>query len=110
MQGTQEGTVSAENIGVATDSFTERMRERMPAHATWRRSTTAPALSRPANDAMWDEMRARLRTYQIEKSARTETLWRQAWELLIQPAGPRTVIAIVTGGLLLLAALAGLVR
>lgn len=102
--------MSADNAGVAADNFTERMRERMPAHATWRRSTNAPALSRPANDAMWDEMRSRLRNYQVEKVSTREAPWRQAWEIVVQPAGPRAVIAIITGGLLLLAALVGLVR
>lgn len=98
------------SVGVIGESFTERMRERMPAHSTWRR-TAAPVLSRPANDAMWDEMRARLRTYAIQRiEAERVAPWKQAWDLLIQPAGPRSVIAIVTGGLLLLVALFGLVR
>jgi hypothetical protein len=111
MQGTQEGAVSAENVGVTAESFTERMRERMPAHSTWRRTTVAPALSRGANDAMWDEMRTRLRTYAVQKEAASrEPPWRAVRDLLVQPAGPRSVIAIVTGGLLLLAALFGLVR
>jgi hypothetical protein len=83
----------------------------MPAHATWRQSTNAPGLSRPANDAMWDEMRSRLRAYELQKrTTPTEPPWRTMLDLLVRPASTRSVIAIVVGGVLLLLALVGLVR
>ncbi|MFN8557623.1 MAG: hypothetical protein U0531_09845 [Dehalococcoidia bacterium] len=54
---------------MAADSFGERMRDRMPAHRVWHGGATAPTLSRPADDAMWEEMRLRMRAYQAERAA-----------------------------------------
>jgi hypothetical protein len=96
---------------VTGDHFSERMRERMPAHEVWRHKWGAPVMSRPAQDAMWDDMRDRLRTLDHLRDAQTrEGAVKVAWDRLVRPVGPRSVAAIVVAGVLLLLALVGLTR
>lgn len=52
---------------MSTNDFTDRMRSRMPSHSVWRETEETPGMSRPADDALWNEMRGRLRDYQVHK-------------------------------------------
>ncbi len=92
------------------ESFGQRMRERMPAHNLWRGPTSAPTLSRNAHDALWDEMRARLRSFDQQRvPARRTVLWSPP-DLITKAAGARSAAAVIVTGLLLLAALVELLR
>lgn len=94
------------------DDFTDRMRERMPAHRTWHQTTAAPTLSRPAHDAMWDEMRTRLRGYEEHRRSlrRRKTVARDAVATLTRAAGNRSTAAIIVAAVLLLLTLFGLLK
>ena len=48
---------------VATDNLTERMRERMPAHQVWREPAATAGVSRPASEALWNDLRERMQSY-----------------------------------------------
>jgi hypothetical protein len=96
---------------VAADNFDQRMRERMPAHRVWHGSTTAPALSRHANDAMWDDMRSRLRNYHEQRRVVAPSgLLRLLWAVPLRYVAGRPLAAIVVAGALLLLSLLGLRR
>jgi hypothetical protein len=92
------------------ESFGQRMRERMPAHNLWRGPTSAPTLSRNAHDALWDEMRARLRSFDQQRvPAHKPPGWAPS-DLIAKAASARSAAAVVVTGLLLLAALVELLR
>lgn len=100
---TREEAVTAENFG-------ERMRERMPSHSVWRETGSVPAMSRMAQEAMWEEMRDRLRTLEQERKAAAR---RRRWYRLQQRLGRsnnRSVAAVVICAGLLAYALFELLR
>lgn len=98
---------------MSREDFAERMRERMPAHRVWAEPTQGQAsgVSRPANDALWEDMRLRLRSYQEERGSRGRLAgWRDVLSGLSRTSNSRT-IAILAGALaLLIGALAVLFR
>jgi hypothetical protein len=92
---------------VAAEDFTERMRDRMPSHRVWREPESTPAVSRPANDALWNDMRSRLRSYhdvrrQSEAHANRVVA---AVERLRRPSNIRSTGAIIIAGGLIVASL-----
>lgn len=96
---------------MAVEEFTDRMRERMPAHRVWHGSATAPPLSRPAHDALWDDMRVRLRVYeQQRRDPDSMTAVRTACEMLRRSAGSGSLIAVLAATGLLIVALYSLFR
>ena len=98
---------------MSREDFAERMRERMPAHRVWAEPAQGQAsgVSRPANDALWDDMRGRLRSYQEVRGSTSRLAgWRDALSSFSRTSNSRT-IAILAGALaLLLGALAALFR
>ena len=96
---------------MAADNFEQRMRERMPAHRVWNGPATAPTLSRPANDALWDEMRNRLRSYDDQRRVIVAGgLLRSAWTTPLRYVVERPLAAVAAGAALLLLSLLGLRR
>lgn len=94
---------------MAAEEFTERMRERMPAHRVWHQNVAAPTLSRPANDALWDDMRTRLRMYEQQRRADESALsWRGALDTARRSAAAGSLVALFVAAGLLLVALLGL--
>ena len=93
------------------EEFTDRMRERMPAHRVWTSSVTAPTLSRPAHDALWEDLRTRLRTYDDQRRPfRAHGGVRTALDALQSTLTQRSTAAIVVACVLLIVALFGLLR
>ena len=93
-QRTQEGAVST----ATQDNFSDRMRERMPAHRLWHGQGTVPGMSKTANDMLWDEMRARLRTVDLGRNGvRRENPLIIVVERMKSPMGVPIVGAAVVG-------------
>jgi hypothetical protein len=96
---------------MTAENLAERVRARMPAHRVWLRAEGAPVLSRPAHDAMWDEMRARLRTF--AQPARPAGPWEQV-RRVVGDAGARLwgswPVRVVLAVAALVAAVLGLRR
>ena len=96
---------------MSADCFTDRLRERMPAHGVWREIGATPTVSRPANDVLWDEMRARLRAYEeLRRSTRQESGLRAAFGAVTSAAGAGSAIAIGVGVTIFGLAVARLIR
>ena len=94
---------------MAAEEFTDRMRERMPAHRVWHQNVAAPSLSRPANDALWDDMRSRLRIYEQQRRAEASALtWRTAYDLMKRSMAAGSLVAVFVAAGLLVVALLGL--
>jgi hypothetical protein len=97
---------------VAADDFSNRMRDRMPSHNVWREPGSTPAVSRPANDALWDEMRSRMRTYQEfrRETEERDNFLLAAVEHIKRPSGARNVGALVVAGGLIIVSIYELIR
>jgi hypothetical protein len=89
---------------VATENFTDRMRERMPAHRIWRDVGASPAMSRPAQDAMWEEMRERLRSFERERRTLERRSHFAEFQSRLHYSDGRSLgVILVVGGLLVFA-------
>ncbi len=92
------------------NTFNDRMRERMPAHGVWRSSIDAPSLSRPANDAMWDDMRTRLRVYEEQRREMRRRRGLGLGSHRLDAGATSSVVVVAAAVVLLVVALFGLSR
>lgn len=95
---------------MTADNFGERMRERMPSHSVWRDTTGVPTMSRPAQDAMWEEMRDRLRVLELERKRAARHRRIQRLHDRLRRSNNRSIAAVVIAGGLLGFALFELLR
>ncbi len=88
---------------MTVDNFTERMRERMPAHRVWKDARMAPGLSRSAQNLMWEEMRARLRAYEQQRRLEAQRRLLSRWQWLGRSTNRSLAALLFATGLLLFA-------
>lgn len=90
---------------MSTNDFTDRMRSRMPAHGVWRETEQSPGISRPADEALWNDMRTRLRDYQVTKVAAEESNLRLSVDIVKYGAAAGAIGVGALGASLLMFAL-----